>query len=160
MLRPDTLAHPHTSQQPTKSSEKATQQTRTIGTKLTTELTEEHRAIAYRFEQLRANVREIENNTSSRKTLYGQLAESLNYHFRREEELMFPKLDLSLGSAVSSRLRKEHAEILNITASLSVSDPEGRDSFGQLERLFRVHISTEENVLFWYLDLLDLQQAR
>ena len=157
MPRTNNRVQPPGLEQPTRSLDKANQQPRATETNLTTELTKEHRVITQHFEQLRTNTVETENNGSNRKTLYGQLAESLNNHFRREEQLLFPALGLSLGSAICNRLREEHGEITNIATKLSRSDTGSQESCGQLEQLFRAHISTEENVLFWYLDL---QQAK
>jgi len=85
---------------------------------------------------------------------FNQLVESINNHFRREEQLLFPVLDHALGSAIRDRLRGEHAEITSIAMKLSRETRLPEESFSKLEELFRAHTSTEENVLFWYLDLL------
>jgi iron-sulfur cluster repair protein YtfE (RIC family) len=85
--------------------------------------------------------------------LFTQLAESLNEHFKREEQLLFPLLSRSLGSGICDRLKNEHEEILSTAKKFSVQTRPLEESFSHLEQLFRAHISTEENVLFWYLDL-------
>jgi iron-sulfur cluster repair protein YtfE (RIC family) len=90
---------------------------------------------------------------SSEAMPFTKLAESLNEHFRREEQLLFPILGRSLGSGICDRLKNEHEEILSIAKTLSVQTRPLEESFSHLEQLFRAHISIEENVLFWYLDL-------
>lgn len=84
---------------------------------------------------------------------FTQLAESLNEHFKKEEQLLFPLLKRSLGSNICDRLKNEHAEIMNIAKKLSTEARPVEESFSHLEQLFQGHISTEENVLFWYLDV-------
>jgi iron-sulfur cluster repair protein YtfE (RIC family) len=93
------------------------------------------------------------NPLSSDAKLFAQLAGSLDEHFRKEEQLLFPILGRSLGSDICERLSNEHAEIVNITRNLSAQTRPLEESFNHLEQLFRAHTSTEENVLFWYLDL-------
>jgi iron-sulfur cluster repair protein YtfE (RIC family) len=90
-------------------------------------------------------------------TLLIQLAESLNEHFRSEEQHLFPLLSSCLGSGICDRLNNEHAEILSIAKKLSVQTRPPEESLSHLEQLFCAHISTEENVLFWYLDLQSVE---
>jgi len=90
---------------------------------------------------------------SSEAMLFTELAEALNEHFKREEQLLFPLLSRSLGSGICDRLENEHAKILSIAKKLNVQTRPLEESFSNLEQLFLAHISTEENVLFWYLDL-------
>jgi len=121
---------------------------------LTVQLTNDHRAITRDLERLRAAIRKLESeDRSSEVMLFIQLAESLNKHFRREEQLLFPLLSRSLGSDICDRLKNEHTEILSIAKKLSVPTRPLEESLSHMEQLFRAHISTEENVLFWYLDL-------
>ena len=121
---------------------------------LTVRLTNEHRAITRDLGRLRTNAKESElNPLSSDAKLFAQLAGSLDEHFRKEEQLLFPILGRSLGSDICERLSNEHAEIVNITRNLSAQTRPLEESFNHLEQLFRAHTSTEENVLFWYLDL-------
>ena len=122
--------------------------------KLTVQLTNEHREISRDLERLRAHARDSKVVAQSSRTMYfNQLAESINDHFRREEQMLFPVLDRALGSAICDRLRGEHAEITSIAKKLSQETRLPEESFSKLEELFRAHTSTEENVLFWYLDL-------
>jgi iron-sulfur cluster repair protein YtfE (RIC family) len=88
----------------------------------------------------------------SEAIFFTKLAEALNEHFKREEQLVFPLLSRSLRSGVCDRLKNEHTQILSIAKKLNVKT-RPLESFSNLEQLFRAHISTEENVLFWYLDL-------
>jgi iron-sulfur cluster repair protein YtfE (RIC family) len=90
---------------------------------------------------------------SSEAMLFTKLAESLNEHFKKEEQFLFPILCRSLSSDICDRLKNEHAKIMNIAKKLSVQTRSPEEFFSHLEQLFRAHISTEENVLFWYLDL-------
>jgi iron-sulfur cluster repair protein YtfE (RIC family) len=92
-------------------------------------------------------------NLSGETVLFTQLAASLDEHFRREEKLLFPILSRSLGSGILDRLNSEHAEIISLAKKMNAQDSSLEESFSHLEQLFRAHISTEENVLFWYLDL-------
>jgi hemerythrin-like domain-containing protein len=127
--------------------------------KLTVRLTSEHRAIARGLRQLRAGAGKLEpDHLSSKVVLFSQLAEGLKKHFRKEEQLLFPLLGRSLGWGVCTKLKQEYAEIIDIAKKLSTQTGAGEDSFSYLEELFSAHISTEENVLFWYLDLQDSWQ--
>ena len=133
-------------------------ETDSVGTerdsRLTVRLTNEHRAITRDLGRLRASAGKLGvSDRSTEAVLFTQLAESLNEHFRREEQLLFPLLSRSLGSVVCDRLKNEHEEILSIAKKSSVQTRPLEDPFSHLDQLFRAHISTEENVLFWYLDL-------
>ncbi len=122
--------------------------------KLTVRLTNEHRVITRDLERLRASAGKVEvGDRPSEVMRFTKLAESFNEHFKREEQFLFPILGRSLGSDICDRLKNEHAEILSIAKKLSVKTRSPEESFSHLEQLFRAHISTEENVLFWYLDL-------
>ena len=127
--------------------------------RLTVQLTNEHREISRDLERLRARARESEIAQSSRIMYFNQLAESISDHFRKEEQFLFPVLDRALGSAICDRLRGEHAEITSIAKKLSQETRLPEESFSKLEELFRAHTSTEENVLFWYLDLKQPTEA-
>jgi len=122
--------------------------------RLTVRLTNDHRAITRDLERLRTSAGKLDiGDHSTEAVFFTQLAKSLNEHFRREEQLLFPLLSRSLGSGICDRLNNEHAEILGIAKKLSVQTPPLEDSLNHLEQLFHAHTSTEENVLFWYLDL-------
>lgn len=122
--------------------------------RLTVRLTNDHRAVTRDLERLRASAGKLRvGDRFSEAVLFTKLAESLNEHFRREEQLLFPLLSRSLGSDICDRLNSEHAEILSTAKKLSVQTRPFEESFSHLSQLFRAHISTEENVLFWYLDL-------
>jgi hemerythrin-like domain-containing protein len=122
--------------------------------RLTVRLTNEHRVITRDLGRLRASPGKLEvGDRSTEAMLFTQLAESLNEHFRIEEQLLFPLLSRSLGSDICDRLNNEHAEILSIAKKMSVQTRPLEESLSHMEQLFRAHISTEENVLFWYLDL-------
>jgi len=125
--------------------------------RLTVQLTNEHRAITHEMERLTTGQLEIDG-LSYGTTSCIKLAESLSEHFRREEQFLFPILDRSLGSATCDRLKGEHAEIMNTVKKLNQQINPLKESFNHLERMFRAHISTEENVLFWYLDLQEPTQ--
>jgi iron-sulfur cluster repair protein YtfE (RIC family) len=104
------------------------------------------------MERLTAGQSEIDGSSYG-TTSCVKLAESLDEHFRREEQFLFPILDRSLGSAICDRLKGEHAEIMNTVKKLNQQLNPLKELFNHLEQMFRAHISTEENVLFWYLDL-------
>ncbi len=121
--------------------------------RLTVRLTNDHKAITHDLGRLRASAGKMEvGDRSSEAMLFTELAEALDEHFKREEQLLFPMLSRSLGSGICDRLKNEHAEILSIAKKLNVKT-RPLESFSNLEQLFHAHISTEENVLFWYLDL-------
>ena len=80
-------------------------------------------------------------------------AQSLNEHFKREEQLLFPVVSRCLGSDILDRLRSEHAKILTLARKLNFQDRTFEQSVTQLGSLLRTHISMEENVLFWYIDV-------
>ena len=91
---------------------------------------------------------------SSREAmLFTRLVESLNEHFRKEEQLLFPILIRCLGSDICGRLEDEDAKILGIAKRLRARTRPVKESFSNLERLIGTHISIEGNVLFWYIDL-------
>jgi iron-sulfur cluster repair protein YtfE (RIC family) len=48
-------------------------------------------------------------DSSSEAIRFTKLAESLNKHFKREEQILFPILGRSLGSDICDRLKNEHA---------------------------------------------------
>ena len=124
------------------------------GSKLTVGLTNEHRTIIREIERLKATVAKSKvAYRSGDPMLFTQLAESLNEHFRKEEQFLFPIVDRSLGSSVCDRLNSEHIDVMNIAKNLSVQTRLLEESLNHLVELFRAHVSTEENVIFWYLDL-------
>jgi hemerythrin-like domain-containing protein len=117
-------------------------------TKLTFELANEHRSIVHDLQFLIAKVGQPPGRFNE-ITAFDRLARSLNDHFRKEEQLLFPRLNRSLGSVVCDRLASEHVEIMSLVKQLG---PVG-ESCTRLEKLLQAHISVEENVLFWYIDL-------
>ena len=128
--------------------------------KLTLELMSEHKLIVADFELLMTSMRPHEGDDPSDKAvLFHRLAQSLNEHFMKEERILFPLLTRSLGSAVCDKLRTEHAEMMTIAMNSNehLSPPE--ESLWQLGRLLQAHISMEENVLFWYLDVHEPAQS-
>ena len=121
---------------------------------LTERLTNDHEAITRAMGRLSAIVGKSEiSERSSQTEFFTQFAKTLKDHFRREEQLLFPLLRRSLGSDVCDRLKNECAEIVKVANQLTTQARPLKESFRHLEHLFRAHISTEENVLFWYLDL-------
>lgn len=111
---------------------------------ITAQLTEEHKEIARNFKQL--NTAHSANNSR----LFNQLTNALDAHFKKEEQLLFPRLTRRLGSFVCDKLSFEHMQILR--AAQAIGEHQDKTSIGRLEQLFLAHSNTEENVLFWYLD--------
>jgi hemerythrin-like domain-containing protein len=95
---------------------------------------------------------EMERHSNESLAL-SSLAESLNEHFNTEEQLLFPVLSRCLGSGILDRLSSEHTKILTLAKKLNVQDRSFEQSVTHLGSLLRTHISMEENVLFWYLDV-------
>jgi len=114
----------------------------------------DHEAITRAMGRLSAIVGKSDiSERCSETEFFTQFAKTLKDHFRREEQLLFPLLRRSLGSDVCDRLKNECAEIVKVANQLTTQARPLKESFRHLEHLFRAHISTEENVLFWYLDL-------
>jgi iron-sulfur cluster repair protein YtfE (RIC family) len=84
---------------------------------------------------------------------FTQLAEMFNEHFTKEERLLFPLLGRCLGTKICDGLKKDHVDIIKIARKLDGRFHPVEAYVSQLERLFLTHISKEENVLFWYLDV-------
>ena len=122
--------------------------------RLTVQLKNDHRAITRYLGRLRATGGKSEVECSSGGAmLLAHLIGSLSEHFKREEQFLFPMLSRSLGSGICDRLNDEHAVILRVAKELSAQTRPLEEQLTYLKQLFRTHISTEENVLFWYLDL-------
>lgn len=113
---------------------------------ITVQLREEHQEIARNLEQLSV-ARSINNSLRS-----SQLMNLLDGHFKKEEQLLYPRLTRTLGPFVCDKLSFEHMEILSAAQSLTEKYQE-KTPIARLEQLFLTHIATEENVLFWYLDV-------
>ena len=129
--------------------------------KLTLELMSDHKLIVADFELLMTRVIQPQGDASSdRAVLFNRLAQSLNEHFMKEECLLFPLLTHSLGSTVCDKLRGEHAEMMAIATNSNEHLSPLEESLWQLGRLLQAHISTEENVLFWYIDVHGLTDER
>jgi len=93
------------------------------------------------------------NHRSAEAMLFTHLGESLKDHFKREEQILFPLLSRSLGSTVCGKMNNEHAEMLRIAKKLTDQTRPFEEHVAHLKQLFHAHISTEENVLLWYLDV-------
>ena len=139
---------PHIAQGPKK--------TQTIGlprrSKLSLELMDDHRLILADFELLRASAQH-KTNQPSQDMFLGSLEKSLGDHFQKEERLLFPLLLHSLGPTIRNQLNTENQEMLTIAKNLNSQSSSPEEPFKRLEKLLRTHISMEENVLFWYLDV-------
>jgi iron-sulfur cluster repair protein YtfE (RIC family) len=121
---------------------------------LTVNLTNDHRLIARNLDSLRARARHFEANSRSGDIIaFNRLEQTLDEHFRKEERLLYPLLNRSLGSSVCDKLRAEHSEIMTLARRSTKEALPLEESFSQLAHLLHAHMSTEENVLFWYLDI-------
>jgi iron-sulfur cluster repair protein YtfE (RIC family) len=106
------------------------------------------------LDSLRARARHFEaEGRSNYITAFNSLEQTLNEHFRKEERLLYPLLNRSLGSPVCDKLRAEHSEIMTLAKRSTKEALPLEESFSQLTQLLHAHMSTEENVLFWYLDM-------
>ena len=125
---------------------------------ITDVLTNDHRSIVRDLELLRAIAKRTKpNGRRAEVILFNRIARSLDEHFRKEEQLLFPLVGSSLGLNACDTLRREHLKILNIAKIRKRVRP--LESFARLEQLLRAHISTEENVLFWYVELQSRHNA-
>jgi len=125
-----------------------------IGSSLIPDLANDHRLIEHLLELLTVRVNQLHaSHRTSESTLHSQLSQSLIEHFRKEERLLYPVLSSALGSDLCKRLRSEHTEIVSIAKKSNEKGPRSEDALRQLRRLLSAHISKEENVLFWYLEL-------
>ena len=120
--------------------------------RLTVRLKNDHKAIVRDLERLSTKPRLEVSDRSGKAMLFTRLRESLNDHFKREEQILFPLLSRFLGSAVCDKLNNEHAEMLRI-AKLTEQTRPFEEHVAQLKQLFHAHMSIEENVLLWYLDV-------
>ena len=124
--------------------------------KLIPQLKDDHRAIVADFELLRTATKQFENRSiSNKRALLDRLALLLKEHFGKEERILFPLLNRSLGSTVCDRMSIEHANMITIVTITDEQSLPTETSLSRLDELLRTHISTEENVLFWYLDVND-----
>ena len=117
---------------------------------LSLELMDDHRLILADFDILRVRLQQGTNG-HSQGLLFDRLAESLGGHFMKEERLLFPLLHRYLGSTICNQLNTENTEMISLAKGQQGSLSE--ESFSRLEKLLKTHVSTEENVLFWYLDV-------
>ena len=118
--------------------------------KLSLELMDDHRLILADFEMLRVRTQHGTNGRSQ-STLFDRLAKSLGDHFMKEERLLFPLLNHYLGPTVCNQLSTANTEMISLTKYQG--EQGSGESFTRLEKLLQTHVSTEENVLFWYLDV-------
>jgi len=124
---------------------------------LTVDLTNDHRLILRNLESLRASGRPFEGQgRSTGIAAFNRLGQTLNDHFRKEERLLYPLIGRSLGSTICDKLRAEHSAI----KTMAKESTKKAESFSQLAQLLYAHMSTEENVLFWYLDVQENGQVR
>jgi len=124
------------------------------GSTLTLELANDHRMIEHELQLLSARVNQPQSSRrSSNSALHNHLVQALNEHFRKEERLLYPRLSHALGSELCDRLRREHTQIMTIAKKSNQKGFRSLEAFGQLRQLFQAHISTEENVLFWYFEI-------
>jgi len=119
---------------------------------LTIRLKNDHKAITRDLERL-ARAKLEANDCSVEAILFIRLEKSLSDHFKTEEQLLFPLLSCSLGSGVCDKLNNEHADMLRIAKKLTVQTRPSEEDVANLKQLLYGHISTEENVLLWYLDV-------
>lgn len=112
---------------------------------ITVQLAKEHKEITRSLEQLN-----VARSASPRR--FSELTNSLDAHFKKEEQLLFPLLTRALGPFVCDKLSFEHKEMISAARYLSKENGE-KTPIANLERQFLTHIATEENVLFWYLDI-------
>jgi len=122
--------------------------------KLSLELIDDHRLILADFEMLR--VETLGTNGCSQSVLFDRLAKSLGDHFMKEERLLFPLLNHYLGPTVCNQLSTANTEMVSLTKYQGEQGWPSDESFTRLEKLLKTHVSTEENVLFWYLDVQQL----
>ena len=116
------------------------------------ELTNDHTSISRELALLRATAPPVEtHNHPNGAAPFSHLLHSLADHFRKEEALLFPLIKNSLGPDVCDKLRIQHSEIMAVARQ----SEQGRsqESFARLAQLLRAHISTEENVVYWYVNL-------
>lgn len=123
-------------------------------------LAEEHRTIL-------SIVRNIEREQSKvlsdhAKNEMMKLVEFLHRHIAKEEQVLFPVLSRRLGMdrAVVNVLHSEHevinADLSNITERLSKPSSLSDPLFTKMQsalRMLRVHMSKEDNVLFWLAEI-------
>jgi iron-sulfur cluster repair protein YtfE (RIC family) len=120
--------------------------------KLSLELMDDHRLMLADFEMLRVRTQQGTNGRSS-SILFDRLAKSLGEHFVKEERLLFPLLNRYLGATICNQLSTENTEMISLAKHQREQGSLSEESFSKLEKLLQTHVSTEENVLFWYLDV-------
>ncbi|HUK28929.1 MAG TPA: hemerythrin domain-containing protein [Candidatus Acidoferrales bacterium] len=118
--------------------------------KLTVQLTNEHRAITRDLERVKTHAAKFEANEAISLT---ELTKSVNEHFDKEERFLYPLLERFLGSNICETLKSEHDEIATVLMNLDRQTSLVEEHLIHLEQLLRAHVSVEENVLFWYLNL-------
>ena len=120
---------------------------------LTADLTNDHKLIVQNLAQLMGRERKLKaGRRFTDTTALNRLERTLTKHFKKEEQLLYPLIKRSLGSAICNKLRTENSEIMNLTKR-STRKQLPPKSFSRLTQLLHAHISTEENVLFWYLEV-------
>jgi len=117
---------------------------------LSLELIDDHRLILADFDMLRARTQQGTPDCSQ-SILFDRLAKSLGDHFMKEERLLFPLVNHYIGPTVCNELSSANTEMISLARYQG--EQGSAESFTRLEKLLQTHISTEENVLFWYLDV-------
>jgi hemerythrin-like domain-containing protein len=114
---------------------------------------DDHRLIVADFELLRART-QSGTKDGYNEVLFQRLAKTLEDHFKKEEQRLLPRLNRSLGSTACNKLTSDNAEMLSIARN--TPEAASQELFQRLRELLQRHISSEENVLFWYLDVQEL----
>ena len=115
----------------------------------------DHKLIVADFE-LAAATKRANGGDLNQSPLMAHLTHSMSEHFRKEEHVLFPLLSRYLGSEICERLSGEHAEMMRIASPPNGENSSRDESFSHLGELLRAHFATEENVIFWYLDVRKL----
>jgi len=113
---------------------------------------DDHRLILADFEMLRVRTQQG-TDEQTQIILFDRLTKSLGEHFMKEERLLLPFLNRYLSNTVCNQLTTANTEIISLTKDQGNQSPPSEESFSRLEKLLQTHVSTEENVLFWYLDV-------
>lgn len=121
-------------------------------------LREEHKAIL-------TIISEIEKQMGSasyealRDNSLPQLRDFLNRHIAKEEEVLFPMLQRYLGmdKGVVNAMQSEHGKIEFCFSRISKSCTSGDSKLAldtkRMIQLLKLHISKEDNVLFWLAEI-------
>jgi hemerythrin-like domain-containing protein len=117
----------------------------------------DHKLIVADFELAKATQTTHDGNLTE-SPLIARLTHSMNDHFSKEERVLFPLLGRFLGSNICDKLRGEHTEMMRIASQPNDEVLLRKEPFDHLGDLLRAHFATEENVIFWYLDVRRLTE--